>query len=92
MTPAVQRMELAMRTPARMKVQGLAPRIRWEPTVQIVSGAGEPLQHPAGCLLECVFILRDEHPYQGESVADTVTRRMNEALAHTPRRGPGGVA
>ena len=92
--PAVQRMEAAMRTLATWKAQGLAPRIEWEPHVQIVSAAGAPLQHPAGCLMECLFVLRDEHPYQDDGVADSVNRRLalDQQMAQMPRRGPGGAS
>lgn len=68
---------------AAWKAKGLAPRVQWEPIVQIVSGAGEPLQHPAGCLVEMLWILRDERP--SESVADSVNRHMMAG-------GPGGAA
>jgi len=81
---AIERMDLATRTLAKWKAQGLAPRVQWEPITCIVSAAGVPLPHPPGCLMECLWILRDERP--DESVADAVNRRMAE------QRGSGGVA
>jgi hypothetical protein len=56
--PALDRMRRAERALRVWRWEGLNPHVVWNPHVEIVSGAGETLAHPIGCLPELLWLMR----------------------------------
>lgn len=77
--PGIQRMALAEAALRQWQSAGLVPRIVWSPHVEIQSLDGRTLPHPIGCLLELLWLLKED------GATDWIGQRL-------PTRSSGGVA
>ena len=81
--PALDRMRRAERALSTWRRQGLNPHVSWGRYVEIVSGAGETLGHPIGCLPELLWLMRRD-------TQDCWTVPCREGITFTKAFGTGG--